>query len=156
MLFYFYLTAASLLTILPVPADFAALCNAPNYRAHIEIDPLLAFDRAWVYFAGHSDNWTLLGLLANASVQQLYLNVLLTIPLGLFLIALFSLSLARTLMIGFGIILFWEVTQLTGAWWFAPCSWRTFSTNDLIMNGTGMFLGILLALAAQSLARNRK
>ncbi len=155
-LFYFYLTAASLLTILPVPVDFAALCNAPNYRAHIELDAFLAFDRVGVYFARHSDNWTVWGALTYDQIQQLYLNVFLTIPLGLFLRALFNQSLTRTFLIGSGIILFWELSQLTGVWWLAPCSWRTFSTNDLIMNGTGMLLGILLALAGQTLACKRK
>jgi hypothetical protein len=50
-------------------------------------------------------------------------------------------------VIGFGVSLFFELTQLTGLWFIYPCPYRLFSVDDLILNTVGVPIGWLIGLA---------
>ena len=69
------------------------------------------------------------------------LNVLLFIPLGMFVATCSgegSLQRSRSVV---GISLFIELTQLTGDWGLYPCAYRFFSTADVITNTIGAGIG---------------
>ncbi|SIN69632.1 RDD family protein [Agromyces cerinus subsp. cerinus] len=85
-------------------------------------------------------------LLANAAVQQLALNVLLFLPLGFFVRALFDRGIAVAIGAGALVSLAIELTQLTGVWGVFHCAYRVFDTGDLLSNTVGAVLGSLAAL----------
>lgn len=85
-------------------------------------------------------------LLANAAVQQLALNVLLFLPLGFFVRALFDRGIAVAIGAGALVSLSIELTQLTGVWGLFHCAYRVFDTGDLVSNTVGAALGSLAAL----------
>ncbi|MGF2949207.1 VanZ family protein [Microbacterium alcoholitolerans] len=84
--------------------------------------------------------------LTNPAVLQLAFNVLLFVPLGFFLRVLGGRGIIAALLVGFGLSLFIETTQLTGVWGIYPCAYRFFDVGDLITNTTGALLGSILAL----------
>lgn len=80
-----------------------------------------------------------------ADAAQFGWNVLLFVPLGLFVRSLASRSLPTTLLLGFGVSLGIELTQLTGTWFVFPCPYRVFDADDLLANTTGALIGALAA-----------
>jgi hypothetical protein len=83
--------------------------------------------------------------LHDPDVQDLPLNVLLFIPLGMFVRHLLKRGFLATVAIGAGISLVIELTQLTGDWGLYPCAYRFFSTSDLITNTIGAGIGAVCA-----------
>ncbi len=90
-------------------------------------------------------------------VQDLPLNVLLFVPLGMFVRYLLRRGFLATVAIGAAVSLLIELTQLTGDWGLYPCAYRFFSTSDLITNtvgaGIGAFCAPLLGLVPGQSAR---
>lgn len=84
--------------------------------------------------------------LTHPAVLQLAFNVLLFVPLGFFLRVLGGRGLITALVVGFGLSLFVETTQLTGVWGIYPCAYRFFDVGDLITNTTGAMLGAVFGL----------
>lgn len=80
-------------------------------------------------------------LLRNLAVQQLVLNVVLFVPLGMLVRHLGSRTVVETTAIGLGVSLLLELTQLTGVWFAFPCAYRLFDVDDLIINTLGALLG---------------
>lgn len=72
-------------------------------------------------------------------------NILLFIPLGMFVRALASGGLRTTVLAGFGVSLAVELTQLTGVWFVFPCPYRIFDVDDLLANTAGTLIGAFLA-----------
>jgi glycopeptide antibiotics resistance protein len=119
--------------LLPLPTVTPSFCRAAPSPQWI---PLASFDGArW------QDWWP---LLATGAVGQFGLNILLFVPLGMFVRHLFSRGLVTTVMIGFGVSLTVELTQLTGIWFLYPCAYRLFDVDDLIANTLGALLGAVL------------
>lgn len=84
--------------------------------------------------------------LTNPAVLQLAFNVLLFVPLGFFLRVLGGRGIVAALLVGLGLSLFIETTQLTGVWGVYPCAYRFFDVGDLITNTSGALVGSILAL----------
>ncbi|WP_315638158.1 MULTISPECIES: VanZ family protein [Microbacterium] len=84
--------------------------------------------------------------LRQPALLQLVFNVLLFVPLGAFLRVLGGRGLPTALVVGFGLSLLVETTQLTGVWGLYPCAYRFFDVGDLMTNTTGAVLGSVLAL----------
>ena len=84
--------------------------------------------------------------LTNPAMLQLAFNVLLFVPLGFFLRVLSGRGVVVALLVGLGLSLFIETTQLTGVWGLYPCAYRFFDVGDLITNTTGALLGSVFAL----------
>ncbi|KAA9161133.1 VanZ family protein [Amycolatopsis acidicola] len=95
----------------------------------------------------------LLSALTTTAFEQMALNVLLFVPLGLFARLLWRRGLIGTTLLGFVCALAIELTQLTANWGTAPFQYRIFDVDDLITNTTGAALGwiagaLFLALRA--------
>lgn len=84
--------------------------------------------------------------LTDPAVLQLVFNVLLFMPLGFFLRVLGGRGILVALLVGLGVSVFIETTQLTGVWGLYPCAYRVFDVDDMLTNTTGAVLGSLLAL----------
>ncbi|MEE1759570.1 VanZ family protein [Streptomyces sp. SP18BB07] len=86
-----------------------------------------------------------MAMLHNPALTQVLLNVILFIPLGMFVRYMFGRSVPVTAIIGLGVSLLIETTQLTGDWFIYPCPYRLFDVDDLIANSLGGLLGALAA-----------
>ena len=84
--------------------------------------------------------------LTHPAMLQLAFNVLLFVPLGFFLRVLLNRGILTALVIGFGLSLFVETTQLTGVWGIYPCAYRFFDVGDLATNTAGALIGAIFGL----------
>ncbi|WP_454130851.1 VanZ family protein [Microbacterium lacticum] len=124
-----YFLAIWTYTLLPLPDAAFYACAGVNLDVFAFVDDLRAA-RSVTDFA----------------VLQLALNVLLFLPLGFFLRVLGGRGILTALLVGFGVSLVIETTQLTGVWGIYPCAYRVFDVDDLLMNTLGAVLGSALAL----------
>ncbi|MEU4013779.1 VanZ family protein [Microbacterium sp. NPDC028030] len=84
--------------------------------------------------------------LRHPALLQLAFNVLLFVPLGVFVRVLAGRGIVVALAAGFGLSLLVETTQLTGVWGVYPCAYRFFDVGDLMTNTLGAVVGCTLAL----------
>ena len=135
------LVFAVVLPLRPVSPDFCQV-----FGVNPRLDPLHVIDNARQARA----NGGISAVLRDPNVQDVPLNVLLFIPLGMFVRHLFKRGLLLTVGVGAAVSLLIELTQLTGNWGLYPCAYRFFSTSDLIANtigaGVGAFCAPLLRL----------
>jgi glycopeptide antibiotics resistance protein len=136
--FLFYLLAAFLQTVVPLPADPDGYCAARNYASTPQLRPFYFVD-VMATRTRASGTWF------NPALWSTALNVVLLAPLTFFLRYLSDVRFLAATALGFGTSLFFELTQLTGLWFIYPCSYRLFSVDDLILNTAGAALGWLVA-----------
>lgn len=72
------------------------------------------------------------------------LNILMTVPFGIYLSYYFKCNLKQTVILSFFLSLFFEITQITGLYFIYQYPYRVFDTDDLIMNTLGGLLGYYL------------
>ncbi|WP_165986479.1 VanZ family protein [Streptomyces sp. YIM 98790] len=140
--FVFYLLAAFLQTVIPLPRESEGLCTAMRYAAHPQLEPL-DFLRTVSEAGGGS--WSPLGLLGLMPFWTALLNFVLLLPLGLYLRYYLHQGLLPATALAFGTSLFFETTQYTGLWYTYSCPYRQFNVDDLLLNTLGAILGWLLA-----------
>jgi glycopeptide antibiotics resistance protein len=136
--FLFYLLAALMQTVVPLPANPGEYCAGQSYASDPQLRPFYFVDvlrtRAQV-----SGTWL------NPALGSTALNVVLLAPLSFFLRYLSGTRFLAATAAGFGTSLFFELTQLTGLWFIYPCAYRLFSVDDLILNTAGAALGWVVA-----------
>ena len=130
-----YLMAIWTYTLLPLPDPDALTCAGVNLELFAVVGELRD---AGVQAAT---------LLSDPIALQVLLNVLLFIPLGVFLRVLGGRGILVAALIGLGLSAFIELTQLTGVWGLYPCAYRVFDVDDLLANTLGAVLGSVLSLA---------
>lgn len=142
--FTFYLVAAYFLVILPFPNDAALRylnkINAPTMN--------------WNIFAVFSDFFTknpmfhgggiIAGIKDPTFIQPVF-NILLFVPLGIYLKYYFKFSTKKVILSGFLLSLFFELTQLSALYGIFPRPYRLFDVDDLLLNTTGAYLGALIS-----------
>ena len=94
--------------------------------------------------------------LRHPALLQLVFNVLLFVPLGVFIRVLAGRGIVVALAAGFGLSLLVETTQLTGVWGVYPCAYRFFDVGDLMTNTLGAVVGCTLALVVPRALRGAK
>lgn len=138
-----YLITAYYLVILPLP-DTTHTCTASGNTF-----------TQWIPFQFVQDFWretaldihnpsTYAVLFKERAVLQVLFNVLLLVPLGMFLRYYFRFSFLWTTAAAFGLSLFFEWTQYTGLYGFYDCPYRLFDIDDLMLNTIGGMLGYAL------------
>ncbi|GAA5034451.1 VanZ family protein [Microbacterium fluvii] len=132
--FLIYFFAIWTYTLLPLPDPDAIRCVGAI------LDPMVSVDEVVAALGGPGNPLT------SPQVLQLALNVLLFVPLGFFVRVLLGRGFVVTVLIGFAVSLFVELTQLTGVWGIYPCAYRFFDVGDLITNTTGAAVGAVLSL----------
>ncbi|GAA2838259.1 glycopeptide antibiotics resistance protein [Leucobacter komagatae] len=132
--FTVYAFALLTYTMLPLPEAGSYECVAPRFAPGASVTDIAEFDTS-----------SARALLTNPAVLQIAFNVLLFMPLGLFARLLWGRGVVATTLIGLGISLFIETSQLTGLWGIYPCAYRLFDVDDIIVNTSGALIGALLA-----------
>lgn len=140
--FLFYLLAAVMQTVVPLPRDPAGYCAVHTYASTPQLRPGYFLQVVSERAAG---DWSLGSIMRNAALWSTALNVVLLAPLGFFLRYLVGTRFLPAVAVGFGASLLLELTQLTGLWFVYPCAYRLFSVDDLILNTAGAAVGWLLA-----------
>jgi glycopeptide antibiotics resistance protein len=125
---FLYITLAFVaFTLFPFPDDMEHYCSTHNIKPNFDImmivndikfNPLLAYSQA-------------------------ILNIIFFMPIGVFAKKVFDLNLLKSLFAGFALSTLIEVSQLTAMFGYFPCTFRTFDTNDIILNTLGAVLGYL-------------
>lgn len=131
-------------TLLPLPADTAALCTQGGTHAQLRLFTFVDDIRRTGGLGGVT------GVLRNPAAAQVLFNVVLFVPLGMFVRYFLARGHAvRGVLLGTvsgllvsGLV---EFTQLTGDWFLYPCSYRLFDVDDLLANTVGAFLGACVA-----------
>lgn len=82
-------------------------------------------------------------------------NIIMFMPLGMYLHYYFGKSLKQSILISFGVSLFFEVSQLTGLFFLYPRNYRLFDVNDLINNTLGGCCGWILFTPFKKLLPSR-
>lgn len=141
--FLYYALTAFCMTIVPLPKQTADMCQRFALVAHPQWMPGNTFRDIWKE-ADHKIGLNAL-VLQNPAVAGTVFNLLLLLPLGIFLRYHFVRSLRATAVIGFTVSLFFELTQWTGVWGLYSCPYRLFDVDDLIVNTAGAMAGWLLA-----------
>lgn len=133
-----YFWAIWVYTLLPLPDPNKLKC------AGVNLNPALFVTE--IREAIQTSAGSLWSFALQPTMLQLALNVLLFIPLGFFLRLLFQRGWLTALLVGAGISLFVETTQITGVWGLYSCAYRVFDVNDMMTNTFGAVLGSVLAL----------
>ena len=84
-------------------------------------------------------------ILVNRAFYQVIMNLLMFVPLGIYLRYYFHCSFKKTVFISFLLSLFFELTQLSGLYFIYPRGYRLFDVDDLMINTVGGVVGYLLA-----------
>lgn len=146
LIFYFfilYLIVMYLLVILPLPP----IEEVKNYtKEYTQLKPLytITYLKENQYFHPLELN-TYIKLIKNAYFYQFLYNILLTIPLGIYLRKYFKCNLTKTILYTFLLSLFFELTQLTGLYGIYPRPYRIFDVDDLITNNLGGLIGYTIS-----------
>lgn len=134
-----YMLCAYFLVILPLPtrAEVAQL-TTPYYN----LVPFKFLEDIQQHSGlSLSNPRTYIGALKSPSVFTVLFNILLTLPLGVYGKKYFRLSFWKTMLLGFSISLFFELTQLSGLYGIYPRPYRLFDVDDLLMNTLGAVVG---------------
>lgn len=141
--FILYIITAYFMVILPLPSkEYVAKLTTPKYS-------LVPFRFVYDFINESGLNIknisTYLKALRHPSFYTVFFNLLLTLPLGIYLKTYFKFDLKKSVLIGFLTSLFFEMSQLTGLFFIYPRPYRLFDVDDLIVNTLGTFVGYKLA-----------
>ena len=86
----------------------------------------------------------ILKIITIPSIYTVIFNIIMFMPLGVYLRYYYKCSLKKTIIISLLISLFFELTQLTGLYYIYPRAYRNFDVDDLLINTLGGLLGYLI------------
>lgn len=152
--FIFYLLAAYCLVILPFPTTRNTCAQQAADTVYYNLVPFTFVKDimketpiVWSQPASY------MGMIQGRAFLQVLFNVMLLMPLGVYIRYFWQKRSywKQALLSGFGLSLFFEITQITGFYGFYDCPYRLFDVDDLLLNTSGTILGffaapILLAL----------
>ena len=139
--FVLYMLVAFFLVSLPLPPRASTVGN--RWQDHLNLIP---FKQIWLYW--HDREFGIASFqayLTSMSLWQLLLNILLTVPFGVYLRYYFKQSLKRTILYSFLLSLFYETSQLTALFGIYPGPYRLADVEDLICNTMGGAAGYYIA-----------
>lgn len=137
--FVFYLLCAYFLVLLPLPENRAAVVPYAQTPQLVPFNFVREFLAETTFSAGDPATW--LATLRDPYVYEALFNVLLLVPLGMYLRYYFRRTWWQTLLIGFAVTLSFELTQLTGLWGVYAHPYRLFDVDDLLTNTLGAMVG---------------
>ncbi|WP_427179516.1 VanZ family protein [Paenibacillus sp. TC-CSREp1] len=146
--FVFYLLAAYCLVILPLPTTRNTCAQQAADTVYYNLTPFMFVKdimRETPIVWSQPSTW--INMIRGRAFLQVMFNILLVMPLGVY-IRYFWQKRAfwkHALVAGFGLSLFFEVTQLTGLYGFYSCPYRLFDVDDLMMNTSGAVIGFFAA-----------
>lgn len=140
--FILYCLCLYFLIILPLPSkEVVASLTTSQYQ----LIPFYFFYDIIIHTSIQlNDPMTFLLAFKNPAIYTIILNIVMMIPMGLYLRYYFKCSLKKTMVITFLVSLFFEITQLTGLYGIYPRSYRLFDVDDLMTNTLGGLIGYQL------------
>ncbi|MEE1938306.1 VanZ family protein [Streptomyces sp. TRM 70361] len=141
--FLYYAFTALCMALVPLPVRTPDMCTRFAEVARPGWRPGHTLGDVWK----EADQQVSLGALVlhNPAVAGAVFNVLLLLPIGVFVRCHVRRGLAVATAAGLGTSLFFELTQGTGIWGIYPCPYRLFDVDDLLFNTAGAALGWLVA-----------
>lgn len=141
-----YGMTAFFLVVLPLPQT-SDTCRA--YGPDASFAQLVPFEFVRDFLRETNVSWarpdTYLSVLRERAFLQAAYNFILLLPLGVYLRYYFRRQWISTVLITFGVSLFFEVTQRTGIYGIYPCPYRIFDVDDLMLNTAGGAVGYWVA-----------
>ncbi|MDD2648041.1 MAG: VanZ family protein [Eubacteriales bacterium] len=137
--FILYEMCAYFLTMLPLPpiAEVAAL-TTPTLQLEPLKDLMNAFHQGKFALSEPITWWN---TLKSSAMLEILFNILMCVPLGIYLRYYFRCSWKKTFVIGLLVSLVYELTQLSGLFFIYPRPYRLCETDDLIKNTLGTMIG---------------
>ena len=152
--FILYLITIYFLVILPLPTFEEALENTGPYINYIPFNFVKDLIRETSFIWNKPS--TYFETLMNPSFYVVLFNVLMFIPLGMYLRYYFKCNFKKTVFYSFLLSLFFELTQLTGLYFIYPSPYRLCDVDDLIQNTLGGILGFLIIGALDNFLPTRE
>ena len=137
--FILYMTCAYFLTMLPLPP----IAEVARYTSPtMDLVPFHAWTNFWENTSlVLSDPSTDLGAMKEQCFYEPFFNILLLVPLGVYLRYYFRRSWWQAILIGFLVSLSFELIQLSALFGIYPRPYRLFQVDDLINNTFGALVG---------------
>ena len=134
-----YMTCAYFLTMLPLPP----IAEVARYTSPtMDLVPFHAWTNFWENTSlVLSDPSTYLGAMKEQCFYEPFFNILLLVPLGVYLRYYFRRSWWQAILIGFLVSLSFELIQLSALFGIYPRPYRLFQVDDLINNTFGALVG---------------
>ncbi|MCP1137029.1 VanZ family protein [Paenibacillus polysaccharolyticus] len=157
--FIFFLMAAYCLVILPLPATRNNCAGHAANAVYYNLQPFMFVKdimRETPIIWSQPSTW--INMIKGRAFLQVLFNVLLLMPLGVY-IRYFWQKRAfwkHAFVAGFGLSLFFEVTQLTGLYGYFSCPYRLFDVDDLMLNTSGAVIGFFAAPLVLALFPSRE
>ncbi len=143
--FLYYALVVFFLTNWPFPAVTPGFCKFFRSDTNPQLDIFFIVK----YLRDTVRPLTFWNIVSSFGGFQILANVLLFLPLGVYLRYYFERSFAATVLIVCGTSFFLEMTQLTGLWHLYPCPYRLFDVDDILTNTLGGMIGYGLMVAVQ-------
>lgn len=143
--FLLFLIVAYYLVILPLPASRDIKSTQTSGAVNYSLVPF-----TFVMDLMRETNFdiripaTYQNLLSERTFLQAAFNLLMLLPLGIYLRYYFKCSFRRTIILTFLLSLFFEITQLTGLYGLYNAPYRLFDVDDLMLNTLGGALGYMV------------
>lgn len=139
--FIFYMITSYFMTILPLPDPATVTPNS----ATMLLVPFDAVRRWYEAFQGNMAlGMSVIRSVFNMDFFQIFFNILLLLPFGVYLRYYFNRKWYEVLGLSFLYSLFFELTQLSGLYGIYPYPYRFFEIDDLICNTLGGMIGYAL------------
>ena len=140
--FILYMTCAYFLTMLPLPP----IAEVARYTSPtMDLVPFHAWTNFWENTSlVLSDPSTYLGAMKEQCFYEPFFNILLLVPLGVYLRYYFRRSWWQAILIGFLVSLSFELIQLSALFGIYPRPYRLFQVDDLINNTFGALVGFCI------------
>ena len=137
--FILYMTCAYFLTMLPLPP----IAEVARYTSPtMDLVPFHAWTNFWENTSlVLSDPSTYLGAMKEQCFYEPFFNILLLVPLGVYLRYYFRRSWWQAILIGFLVSLSFELIQLSALFGIYPRPYRLFQVDDMINNTFGALVG---------------
>ena len=141
--FILYLMCADFLTILPLPPIEKVAQLKSEYLQLMPFTDVVN----WIQKSGAVLNQpaTWIRLIWNRDLFVMVANIVMLIPMGIYLRYYFGCSWKQTFFISLGTSLIFELTQLSALFGIYPRPYRLCETDDLITNTLGGMIGFWLA-----------
>jgi len=151
--FILYMMTIYFLVILPLP-DINTVTKPSEYMRLVPFSFIGDFLRETTFRI--SEPSTYLKLFTEACFYVPVLNVIMTIPFGIYERYYFKRNLSTTIRNSFLLSLFFELTQLSGLYFIYPYPYRLFDIDDLILNTLGGIVGYFLSCVVLLILPTRK
>lgn len=142
-LFVFYLQTLYLLIVLPLPDNQYLIDHPVPLHEFVNLVPFTYINDMIQYYQNHT--FSLLTFLNNMLFLQVAFNVIMFIPLGIFLKNRFNFNFRCVIIVSFLLSLFFELTQLSAVYGIYARPYRIFDVDDLFLNTLGGMIGYKLA-----------